>query len=53
MRERAVFTIRKWMGDDRYSWAVFQHGAPVMAGLTRREAQYHRDRMRELAGVKK
>lgn len=51
-KQPVVFTIRKAFGDDRYSWCVFQNGAPVMCGLLRREAQYHRDRLREEAGVK-
>lgn len=36
-------TIRKYGGDDLYSWAVFVDGRPVMTGLGRREAQYQRD----------
>jgi hypothetical protein len=37
-------SIRKWGGDDKYSWAVFVEGRtePVVAGLTRDEAQYHK-----------
>ncbi len=39
-------TIRKYMGDDAYSWAVFVNGRPVLTGQTRREAQYERDRIK-------
>jgi hypothetical protein len=37
-------TISKYGGDDMYSWAVFVEGQrePVVAGLTRDEARYHK-----------
>ena len=54
-----MFTIKKFNGDDQYSWAVFRkedvrgmrspiflgEARPVMSGLGRREAQYQRDRL--------
>lgn len=36
-------TIRKWNGDDAYSWAVFVNNRMILNGLSRREAQYERD----------
>ena len=50
------YTIKKFMGDDSYSWAVFRAGdvkgqrspicdpfiRPVVSGLDRSEAQYHK-----------
>jgi hypothetical protein len=50
------FTIKKFMGDDSYSWAVFRAEdvkgmrspicdpwiQPVMSGLTRADARYHK-----------
>ena len=50
------FTIKKFNGDDSYSWAVFYaadvkgmrspifygDARPVMSGLARSEAQYHK-----------
>ncbi len=50
-----MFTIKKFNGDDQYSWAVFRSkdvkemrspiflgdARPVMSGLTRADAQYH------------
>ena len=50
------YTIKKFMGDDQYSWAVFRAQdvkgmrspicdpfiSPVMSGLTRSDAQYHK-----------
>ena len=50
------YSIKKFMGDDQYSWAVFRaqdvRGMrspicdpfvfPVMSGLTRADAQYHK-----------
>jgi hypothetical protein len=50
------FTIKKFMGDDQYSWAIF-HAAdvkgmrspicdpyirPAMSGLSRADAQYYK-----------
>ena len=40
-------TIKKYMGDDQYSWAVFKDGKPIMTGLNRRSAQYYRDKEKE------
>lgn len=36
-------TIRKYMGDDLYSWAVFVDGRPTYTGLSRGSARYYRD----------
>ena len=51
------YTIRKFDGDDRYSWAVFKktnlpkghrgvvfwgEARPVISGLSRSEANYHK-----------
>jgi len=44
-------TIRKWMGDDAYSWAVFYDGRVYYSGLSRREAAYERDRLRTEKGI--
>lgn len=47
-RKRYQYTeMRKWGGDDKYSWAVFVKGDyyPTVDGLDRRQAQYHRDRI--------
>ena len=35
-------TISKYGGDDLYSWAVFVNNRPVVTGLSREEAQYHK-----------
>lgn len=42
-------TIRKWNGDDFYSWAVFVDGRVVrgLTGLNRRQAQYYRDTIKK------
>ena len=34
--------VRKFGGDDLLSWAVFVDGLPVVTGLSRTEASYHR-----------
>ena len=53
---KTKYTIKKFMGDDSYSWAVFRAAdvkgmrspicdpfiRPVMSGLTRSDAQYHK-----------
>jgi hypothetical protein len=40
--KRKYFTIRKYMGDDLYSWAVFRKGQsePVCTGCAKGEATY-------------
>jgi len=43
---RTSVTIRKYGGDDAYSWAVFVDGRPVLTGQSRREAQFERDRIK-------
>jgi len=43
---KKTFVIKKYMGDDAYSWAVFDKrtGRPVITGLSKREAEYYRDK---------
>jgi hypothetical protein len=57
------YTIKKFMGDDCYSWAVFRvvdvkgmrspicdpSVTPVINGLSQSEARYHRDRLEKIA----
>lgn len=42
--------IRKWGGDDLYSWAVFRsdHPTPVVTGCSRTEARSHMESIRQL-----
>lgn len=35
-------TARKYLGDDKYSWAVFKDGRPVVTGLMRSEVAYYK-----------
>jgi len=48
-KKKPLFTIRKFQGDDKYSWAVFdvRGGRPAVTGCLKREAEYHRDRLTE------
>lgn len=39
-----TYTYRKYMGDDVYSYAVFERGRPIMTGLSRSSAKYECDR---------
>lgn len=39
-------TVAKYMGDDKYSWAVFIDSRPVLTGLTRSTARYERERIK-------
>lgn len=55
------FSIKKFMGDDSYCWAVFKSQdvrgmrspicdpfiQPVMSGLSRPDAQYHKKRLEQ------
>jgi len=57
------YTIKKFNGDDQYSWAVFRaadvkgmrspifygDAEPIINGLDRSEARYHRDRLEKIA----
>jgi hypothetical protein len=47
------YTIRKYMGDDIYSWAVFSSAqtGPGVTGCSKKEAQYHK-RQFELKAAK-
>ena len=47
-------TMKKWNGDDLYSWAVFRsdQDEPVIAGLGRDEARYHKKQVEEIINKK-
>lgn len=42
-------SARKYMGDDKYSWAVFRSDIlkPVFTGLSRREVSYYKKLVQE------
>ena len=56
---KGKYTIKKYMGADTYSWAVFRAGdvkgmrspicdpfvRPVVSGLTRSDAKYHKQQL--------
>lgn len=46
-------TIKKWNGDDLYSWAVFVDGQVQLqlTGLNRSQAQYYRDQLKRRTSV--
>ena len=66
MAKKKIYTIRKYDGDDRYSWAIFYANEvkgkpsqlfygdanPVRTGLDRHSAQYQRDKLEEEAAEK-
>lgn len=35
--------VRKYMGDDIYSWAVFLDDRPVYTGLSKGQSNFYRD----------
>lgn len=39
---RPRITARKYLGDDRASWAVFIDGRPFVTGLTRPEVPHYK-----------
>ena len=45
-------TMRKFGGTDRYSWAVLVDGEPLVTGVTRTEAGYHRRHINEMYAAK-
>lgn len=48
-------TMRKWNGDDSYSWAVFRSDQrwPLVTGCERREARYHKKQIEDMLRRKK
>jgi len=36
--------IRKWEGDDTYSWAMFVDGRVIYSGMSKSEAEWRRRR---------
>jgi hypothetical protein len=50
LEEAVKVSIRKYEGDDEYSWAVFKsdQSRPVVAGLGKREAQYHKQKIEQM-----
>ncbi len=49
---KTKITAQKWGGDDAYSWAVLRNGRPVITGLSRTEAAYHKRKISELFAEK-
>lgn len=51
------FFIRKYMGDDKYSWAVFDRRKPncarqpVCTGCSKIEAEYHARNLEKVYGT--
>ena len=39
------YTYKKYMGDDIYSWAVFEDGRVVVTGISRTEAKHTKERL--------
>jgi hypothetical protein len=40
MSKRSRYRIAKYLGDDAYSWALFENGRAIMTGMDRREASW-------------
>lgn len=49
----ARVSARKYMGDDRHSWAVFIDGRPFVTGLGKSEVNYYKLRAAEKIGLKR
>jgi hypothetical protein len=43
----AKHTIRKYMGNDAHSWALFCGGRPILTGLSKAEASYYLRKAKE------
>ena len=52
MAKRVRVRVKKYNGDDCYSWAVFKDGRPVYTGCSRGEARYYQSIVRERLGEK-
>ena len=48
-KTKVKFSIRKYNGDDMYSWAIFRsdNKKPIITGLSRDEANHYRDLFRK------
>lgn len=40
-------TVKKWNGDDSYSWAIFRNGEVVFAGLTKHQIPYYKEKAKQ------
>jgi len=38
---KSRYTMKKYEGDDKYSWAVFKDGKPILTGESRHLASYY------------
>jgi len=47
------YTYKKYMGDDRYSWAVFQDGRVVTTGMDRIQAKYLKEKLEREQAAKR
>ena len=39
-KKPSAYSISKFEGDDRFSWALFKNGRPIMTGMSRTEASH-------------
>jgi hypothetical protein len=46
-------TAKKYGGDDRYSWAVFEFGSPRMTGLSQMEVSYYKKQVLQMVKERK
>jgi len=49
------YFIKKYNGDDQYSWALFFKGQrnPIITGMMRKEAQYYREKYNRIPKEKR
>lgn len=47
MATKSRHTIRKYGGNDAYSWALFCDGRPILTGLSKTEASYYLRKAKE------
>ena len=45
--KKSEYTVKRYEGDDIYSWAVFKNNKPILTGQSRREASYYLKKFRE------
>ena len=51
MATKKRVTAKKHMGDDRYSWAVFLDGRPVITGLAKTQVKYYKGQVRKINNI--
>lgn len=45
--KKSIYTMKKYEGDDLYSWAIFKNGKVYISGESRQQASYLLKKLRK------